>query len=90
MVIRNRGIARAHFDRIIDARAFDLDEAPPETVARLLGYAEATSSELVQAALDGLIGAKMVPYAAMTTPIIEAMGATPVQMPVTEMYTGLQ
>ncbi|MEN8660740.1 MAG: TRAP transporter substrate-binding protein [Marivita sp.] len=39
--------------------------------------------------LDGLSGAKMVPYAAMTTPIIEALGATPVQMPVTEMYTGL-
>lgn len=52
VVIRNRGIARAHFDRIIDARAFDLNEAPPETVARLLSYAEATSSELVQAALD--------------------------------------
>ena len=39
--------------------------------------------------MDGLSGAKMVPYAAMTSPIIEAMGATPVQMPVTEMYTGL-
>ena len=34
-------------------------------------------------------GAKVVPYAALTTPIIEAMGAVPVQMPVTEMYTGL-
>ena len=39
--------------------------------------------------LAGLSGAKMVPYAAMTTPIIEALGATPVQMPVTEMYTSL-
>lgn len=39
--------------------------------------------------MDGLQGAKMVPYAAMTTPIIEALGAVPVQMPVTEMYTGL-
>lgn len=39
--------------------------------------------------LDGLQGAKMVPYAAMTTPIVEALGAVPVQMPVTEMYTGL-
>ncbi|MEM6617806.1 MAG: TRAP transporter substrate-binding protein [Pseudomonadota bacterium] len=34
-------------------------------------------------------GAKIVPYAALTTPLIEAMGAVPVQMPVTEMYTGL-
>lgn len=39
--------------------------------------------------LEGMAGAKVVPYAAMTTPIIEAMGAVPVQMPVSEMYTGL-
>ena len=39
--------------------------------------------------LASLEGAKMVPYAAMTTPIVEALGAVPVQMPVTEMYTGL-
>ena len=39
--------------------------------------------------LDNLQGKKMVPYAAMTTPIVEALGGTPVQMPVTEMYTGL-
>lgn len=39
--------------------------------------------------LEGLKGAKIVPYAALTTPIIKAMGAVPVQMPVTEMYTGL-
>ncbi|MEM1236920.1 MAG: TRAP transporter substrate-binding protein [Pseudomonadota bacterium] len=39
--------------------------------------------------LDAMQGAKVVPYAALTTPIIEAMGAVPVQMPVTEMYTGL-
>ncbi len=39
--------------------------------------------------MDGLRGAKLVPYAAMTTPIVKAMGAVPVQMPVTQMYTGL-
>lgn len=39
--------------------------------------------------LEGLKGAKLVPFAAMTTPIVEALGAVPVQMPVTEMYTGL-
>ncbi|MEM6371274.1 MAG: TRAP transporter substrate-binding protein [Pseudomonadota bacterium] len=39
--------------------------------------------------LEGMQGAKVVPYAALTTPIIEAMGGVPVQMPVTEMYTGL-
>lgn len=54
-VIRKHGVARGHFDRIIDARVFDLDEAPPETMTRLLAYAEDTSSELVQAAL-GVLG----------------------------------
>lgn len=39
--------------------------------------------------MEGLKGAKLVPFAAMTTPVIEALGAVPVQMPVTEMYTGL-
>lgn len=39
--------------------------------------------------LEGFEGAKLVPYAALTTPLIEAVGAVPVQMPVTEMYTGL-
>ncbi|MEO0485877.1 MAG: TRAP transporter substrate-binding protein [Pseudomonadota bacterium] len=39
--------------------------------------------------LEAMAGAKVVPYAALTSPIIEAMGAVPVQMPVTEMYTGL-
>ena len=39
--------------------------------------------------LDNIKGKKMVPYAAMTTPIVEALGGVPVQMPVTEMYTGL-
>ncbi|WP_170328275.1 TRAP transporter substrate-binding protein [Ruegeria arenilitoris] len=39
--------------------------------------------------MEGVQGKKMVPFAAMTTPIVEALGAVPVQMPVTEMYTGL-
>ncbi|MEM5583705.1 TRAP transporter substrate-binding protein [Roseibium sp. AS2] len=39
--------------------------------------------------MEGLKGAKLVPYAAMTTPLVEALGAVPVQMPVTEMYTGI-
>ncbi|MEM9320542.1 MAG: TRAP transporter substrate-binding protein [Pseudomonadota bacterium] len=39
--------------------------------------------------MEAFEGAKIVPYAALTTPLIEAAGAVPVQMPVTEMYTGL-
>jgi len=39
--------------------------------------------------MEGLKGAKVVPFATMVTPIMEALGTVPVQMPVTEMYTGL-
>jgi len=39
--------------------------------------------------LEGLKGAKVVPFATMVTPLMEALGTVPVQMPVTEMYTGL-
>jgi len=39
--------------------------------------------------LESLKGAKVVPFATMVTPLMEALGTVPVQMPVTEMYTGL-
>ena len=39
--------------------------------------------------LDAFAGAKLVPYAAMTQPILESLGAVPVQMPITDVYTGL-
>lgn len=38
---------------------------------------------------DGMQGAKIVPFAAMTTPVIEGMGMVPVQMEPAEHYTGL-
>lgn len=50
--IRSHGLGRENFDRLIDARAFDLDDDPPEDVGGLSGYAEATSSTLVWLALD--------------------------------------
>ena len=51
------------------------------------GDAWASRSDL--SSMDNLAGAKIVPFATMASPILEAMGAVPVQMPVTEMYTGL-
>ena len=39
--------------------------------------------------MDGMQGAKIVPFAAMTTPVIQGMGAVPVALPPTEHYTGL-
>ncbi len=48
------GLSRAHFDRLIDARAFDLGDAPPAGMAALVDYAEATSSTLVWLGLEAL------------------------------------
>lgn len=38
---------------------------------------------------DGMQGAKIVPFAAMTTPVVQGMGMVPVQMEVSEHYTAL-
>ena len=73
--------------------AFDEDLADENQDVKLLGIftvagdAWAASKDL--STLAGLSGSKVVPFAAMTSPIFEAWGAVPVQMPVTEMYTGL-
>jgi len=39
--------------------------------------------------VEGMKGAKIVPFAAMTTPVMKGMGAVPVQLDPTEHYTGL-
>lgn len=39
--------------------------------------------------IEGMKGAKIVPFASMTTPVIKGMGAVPVQLDPTEHYTGL-
>ncbi|MHA1537672.1 MAG: phytoene/squalene synthase family protein [Alphaproteobacteria bacterium] len=50
-------LSREPFDRLIDAREFDLGDAPPESLDALAGYAEATSSSVMQLALE-ILGAK--------------------------------
>ncbi len=52
--IGRRGLGRGHFDRLIEARAFDLEGAAPENLAALEDYAEATSAGLVFLALEVL------------------------------------
>lgn len=52
--LTTRGLTRAHFDRLIDGRAFDLYDEPPKTTDDLIGYAESTSSTLVWLALEAL------------------------------------
>jgi TRAP-type transport system periplasmic protein len=39
--------------------------------------------------IEGMQGAKIVPFASMTTPVIQGMGAVPVQLDTTEHYTAL-
>ena len=50
--IRERGLTRAHFDRLIDARETDFEEDPPASLASLEDYAETTSARLVYLALE--------------------------------------
>ena len=52
--IRTLALTRAHFERLIDAREKDLDEAPFASLAALEDYAEATSARLVNLALESL------------------------------------
>ncbi len=50
--VQDFGLSRSNFDRLIDAREFDLDKVQPPTADALVDYAEATSSSLVCLALE--------------------------------------
>jgi NADH dehydrogenase [ubiquinone] 1 alpha subcomplex assembly factor 6 len=50
--IRRFDLTRYHFDRLLDAREADLDEAPAPSLAAFERYAEDTSSRLVYLALE--------------------------------------
>jgi NADH dehydrogenase [ubiquinone] 1 alpha subcomplex assembly factor 6 len=52
--IRDHDLTRAHLDAIIDARALDLANEPPPSLAALDAYAEASSSRLLLLALEVL------------------------------------
>ena len=58
--IGRHGLPRQPFERLLEARAFDLEPDPPESLAQLEGYAEATSASLLELALGVLSdGAEM-------------------------------
>ncbi len=46
------GLSRDPFDRILDARALDLDDSAPPTLAALIDYADATSATLAALSLE--------------------------------------
>jgi NADH dehydrogenase [ubiquinone] 1 alpha subcomplex assembly factor 6 len=52
--IRALALTRAHFDRLVEARERDFDEAPLASLTALEDYAEATSARLVYLALESL------------------------------------
>jgi NADH dehydrogenase [ubiquinone] 1 alpha subcomplex assembly factor 6 len=62
--IRDAGLGRAHFERLIEARAGDLEDDPPASLAALEEYAEATSAPLVHLALELLDAASAEAVAA--------------------------
>lgn len=49
-------LSREHFDRLLDAREFDLEDRPPATLEELVGYAEGTSAPLVKLSAE-ILGA---------------------------------
>jgi phytoene synthase len=52
--IRRHRLRREHFDAMIDAREFDLDDAPPASMAVLEDYCAATSGRLQRLVLEAL------------------------------------
>ncbi|HZS83977.1 MAG TPA: phytoene/squalene synthase family protein [Stellaceae bacterium] len=50
--IRGFALTRGHFERILEARGADMEDAPPESIAALEAYAEDTSGRLAQLALE--------------------------------------
>ena len=52
--VRRHGLTRAHFDRLIEARADDLDDNAPLDTAALVAYAEETSATLTALSLEVL------------------------------------
>lgn len=52
--IAEHRLSRLHFDAMLEARALDLADAPPATLAALEAYAEGSSASLVLLALEAL------------------------------------
>jgi len=52
LAVRDFGLERRHLDRMLEARALDLDDRAPASMAVLVEYAEATSGALAEAGLQ--------------------------------------
>lgn len=69
------GLSRSHFDRLIDAREFDLESRAPSTLAELETYCEGTSAALFWLAAEAL-GARGEGTRAALTPLGVAWALT--------------
>jgi phytoene synthase len=72
-VVETAGLPRALFERIIDAREFDLERRAPRSMVELETYVEGTSSTLIELALVAL-GEKSGQAARMARPVGLAYG----------------
>lgn len=74
-------------------KVFDQYMADEWTDVKLLALGNPAGGMIIAtrdvSTVEGMKGAKIVPFAAMTTPVIKGMGAVPVQLDPTEHYTGL-
>ena len=52
--IATHGLSKTHFSALIDARAQDMEEVPPESLSALENYAAGTSGNLILLALEAL------------------------------------
>ncbi len=52
--IHTHGLTQAHFTALLDARAQDMEDVPPESLAALENYAAATAGSLILLALEVL------------------------------------
>jgi len=73
--IEAHDLSRGHFDALIDAREFDLTDAPPQTLDALVEYARQSSSTLMHLALE-ILGARHGPVHDAAQPIGIAWGLT--------------
>lgn len=74
-------------------RVFDDYMADEWTEVKVLAIGNPAGGMIIStkdvSTIEGMKGAKIVPWAAITTPVMEGMGAVPVQMDPTEHYTAL-
>ncbi len=74
-------------------RVFDEHMADEWTDVKVLAIGNPAGGMIIAtkdvSTIEGMKGAKIVPWAAMTTPVMKGMGAVPVQLDPTEHYTAL-